>query len=177
MESLKHYLSMASLAVKATRAALHRGASNRPEMWEKYGLYDPRSATSGLSMYLCVIRARKNVPSKFTIAALRQMARQADEQDCGNCGENAAFAYIYLYNKGVRPICMVNRGDTDHAFVVLGQQPVWIEHDYTTWGDSCVVCDPWDDSFYEASKVPTRMYGYAGEKTRIENIHEIRDIR
>ena len=66
----------------------------------------------------------------------------------GNCGEQAAVAYVYLYHQGVRPLEYVTLANGGHVFVLIGREAGSSLSDYKAWGDEAVVCDPWDNNAY-----------------------------
>jgi len=83
---------------------------------------------------------------------------------CGNCGEFAAAAYVYLINDlKVRPVDYVERTDIapkTHAFVVIGRVSGSDIRNFSTWGSACVICDPWDEKFYGAAEIPIKAHDY-----------------
>jgi len=83
----------------------------------------------------------------------------AEQFSCGNCGEQSAIAFMFLYEAGFHPLDRMRRTFADHAFVVIGRVKGSNPEDYRTWGESAVVVDPWDKSFYRASDIPSKMYG------------------
>jgi len=72
---------------------------------------------------------------------LRIQANEAKRTRRGNCGENAALTFLFLYDMGVRPIEKVNSSE-DHGFVVIGRRNADI-NDFETWGPDAVVADSW----------------------------------
>jgi hypothetical protein len=83
--------------------------------------------------------ARRSNPTM--LEKIRIHADHAKADKCGNCGENADLAFIYLYDRGVRPIDRVEHTG-DHNFVVIGRQDGAI-NDTASWGPAAVICDPW----------------------------------
>lgn len=88
-------------------------------------------------------------PLQHTPAAyqwIKRMAALAESTGFGNCGEMAAVAFIWLFERQyVRPIdymeCDVDV--EDHAYVVLGRPWNSYPRDASSWGDKAVICDPW----------------------------------
>lgn len=79
---------------------------------------------------------------------------KAETAGCGNCGEQAAVALVYLFNKKyIRVVDFMRRTDIDHDFVVIGRQAGSDISNYTTWGAKCVVCDPWDEKAFAAADI------------------------
>jgi hypothetical protein len=76
-----------------------------------------------------------------TLDILRIEADMAKVKKRGNCDENSALTFMYLYEMGVRPIERF-LADADHDFVIIGRNDV-DTNDYANWGNTCVVADPW----------------------------------
>jgi hypothetical protein len=72
---------------------------------------------------------------------IRTLSKLVTKFSCGNCAELAASAFIYLHKLNVRPLDYMVLGGADHAFVVIGREVD--TSDWTKWGTSAVVCDPW----------------------------------
>jgi peptidoglycan hydrolase-like protein with peptidoglycan-binding domain len=83
---------------------------------------------------------------------VRLVAEGAKKNKCGNCGENSALAFMWLYDQGVRPIDWMNLAEADHAFVVIGRKPGKAT-DWKGWGPDAVVCDPWGQGFRYGDKM------------------------
>ena len=89
---------------------------------------------------------------------LREVARIAEKNGCGNCGEQSAMAFVYLLNGNTRPIdwmCLEKEGvdwwqfrEGDHAFVIVGRSPFSNDDEPDTWGPEAIVCDPWNGDVY-----------------------------
>jgi hypothetical protein len=111
--------------------------------------------------------ARKTSLSQ--IDKYRIVAEYAGKNGCGNCGENAILAFMYLYDLGVRPLDNM-AVDQDHAFVVIGRKPGDV-NDFATWGPVAVVCDPWAQGFlrkenfgtYPGTEFESRMTQIVGK--------------
>ncbi|WP_299438096.1 hypothetical protein [uncultured Rhodospira sp.] len=106
------------------------------------------------------------------------MAETAAKNSCGNCGEFSAVAFIYLYDKGVRPIDWMSLTGGDHAFVVIGRA-AGDANDVDQWGSIAAVCDPWGQGFrggdkktgtYPGTKFKTQMGGLVSF-TGVKSIH------
>lgn len=86
------------------------------------------------------------LPSSIVKAAIK-----AEMAGCGNCGEQAAVALVYLFNKKyIRVVDFMRRTDIDHNFVLIGREIGSDIAHHKTWGSKCVVCDPWDDKAFAA---------------------------
>jgi hypothetical protein len=120
----------------------------------------------GLSV-LCVWATQSvdfPVPRSPVPTWLRKAAATAEAAGCGNCGTNAAVAFMWLYDNGIFPIDYMSgfeferKTGVDHAFVVIGREDASDQRDPKTWGDSAVVCDPWDDKYFRAAEFRDKMY-------------------
>jgi len=151
--TLNTNLSHAKRAIDYVRTKMTIGASNKPLDF----------ITSFGGSLLCVI-ATRNTDIALTVGVIpkwiRAEAAKAETVGCGNCGEQAALAFVKLYDTyGARPIDYMARNNANHAFVVIGRKNGSKADDYTTWGDSAVICDPWHNKVYPASEVLIKMYG------------------
>ena len=88
------------------------------------------------------------------------LALGTEKAGCGNCGEQSAVAWVYLWkNLRVTPIDWMCVAGGDHAFVVIGRSAKSSPEDYSTWGKEAVVCDPWDNKAYAARYIHNFMKG------------------
>lgn len=113
---------------------------------------------------LCVVASRSvevSMPKGTIPAWLREAAAKAEATGCGNCGEQAAIAFIQLAQRKIVPLDYMARNHADHAFVVIGRARGSRAEIHTTWGPEAIVCDPWDGKAYPAADIPTKMYGGA----------------
>lgn len=150
-------LERAKQAVEHVRKAMALGASNK--------VGDALRST-GMSI-LCVaaqrsvevaITAREGVPAWIVEAAAK-----SEHVGCGNCGEQAAIAFMYLLDTlKVEPLDYMVRTNADHAFVVVGRKAGSKESDFKTWGGDCIVCDPWAGAAFAASDIPKKAYKGSG---------------
>ncbi|PYN24475.1 MAG: hypothetical protein DMD99_10865 [Candidatus Rokuibacteriota bacterium] len=60
----------------------------------------------------------------------------------GNCSEMAAIAFLFLSDRGIRPLDYMCFNGKDHAFVILGRPAGSIAGDFSSWADKSVACDP-----------------------------------
>jgi hypothetical protein len=106
-----------------------------------------------------------NIPK---LGELRIQANEAKRTRRGNCGENAALAFIFLYDMGVRPIEKVD-SSADHGFVVIGRRNADI-NDFETWGPDAVVVDSWAQGL-NSGNIQYGTYGGARSiKNRLETL-------
>lgn len=157
----KDPLFLARQAVLYTRLVMRTGASN------KAGDVLVSSLTSspfglGFSSLACVplSRVAEDATAKHGDTAaldrIRNMASVARFAGCGNCGEQAAVAFMWLLKKKVAPIEYMQRTTVDHAFVVIGRSAGGPPEN---WGEACVICDPWDENAYMAAEAKTKLWG------------------
>ena len=78
---------------------------------------------------------------------LRGTAEYTKKTKFGNCWEQAITAFVYLHEKGVRPLDLVafdnDAGGYDHVWVVIGLDQNWERQNLRSWGVNAVWCDPW----------------------------------
>ncbi len=95
---------------------------------------------------------------KQMLGFLRTLGSLAVKNKCGNCGEFSAAAFMYLYDRNIRPLDWCGLKDADHAFVIIGRN-AGDASDYTSWGNTAAICDPWAQGF---RKGDTASGSYAG---------------
>ncbi len=130
------------------------GASNKAsDLWS--------SLFSSEWSMTCVSRIRKRPYTGSTIISkLRAIASRASNAGCGNCGEQAAIAFIWLLdNNKTLSIDYMSRNNADHAFVVIGRNISSPLDEPSKWGSDCVICDPWDGKSYSIQDINKEMYG------------------
>ncbi|MEM5585458.1 hypothetical protein WNZ15_23580 [Roseibium sp. AS2] len=91
-------------------------------------------------------QAKRLAKGKETLAGMRTYAALALKNKCGNCGEFSAAAFIYLYDRNIRPLEWCGLLDADHAFVIIGRN-AGDPSNYSAWGDVSAICDPWAQGF------------------------------
>lgn len=118
---------------------------------------------SGLSSGMCVLTSRlirlgesvvgyqpEWAKGKLNIEIL---AMDTEKVGCGNCGEQSAVAFVYLKQRGYRPLDWMCISNGDHAFVVIGRASGSKESQPASWGEAAVVCDPWYKTAYPAQSI------------------------
>ncbi|MFI5120122.1 MAG: hypothetical protein ACHQM4_06895 [Thermoanaerobaculia bacterium] len=147
--------AMADSIVSQVQAKLPRGAANKPGS-------SPASIAC-LDRMRTVTTPKLMVPGAFymLVSDIRTIADDALSRGCGNCGEQAAIAFMMLVDKRVEPIDYVfcaGEGD-DHAFVVIGRREGSDVRKYSaqTWGPDAVVCDPWMGKAYPCGEMQTNL--------------------
>lgn len=81
------------------------------------------------------------------LARLRQISQFTMRTKAGNCNKQSITAFVYLYDHNVRPLAWMHLTNGKHAFVVLGRKAKSGD-DPAKWGDTAVVCDPWNNEGY-----------------------------
>jgi hypothetical protein len=104
---------------------------------------------------------------------IRSKAVLAEATGCGNCEEQACLAFVYLRKqlKAAPLDLMLYLPPGDHVFVVIGRAKGTDAKDYRTWGPNAVVCDPWDNNYYEAKNSSKERTD--GGKHRTDSVHRI----
>lgn len=122
---------------------------------------------------------KKLASAKTMLEKMRIIAEEVKDKKCGNCGEFSALAFIYLYDKGVRPLDWMSLEGGDHAFVVIGQDKNRIAGKILSWGPDAVICDSWGQGFrkgdkrsgtYPATQFNSRMGGLVAF-TGVNSLH------
>ena len=149
MGGLSSNLQWAKKACAHVKRKLPRGAGNRPD-----GSSDAAA---------CVLWVRENMVDAADWVP--HLASRAEQYGCGNCGEQAAVAFMYLKRNGVRSLDYMNlndpQGEAIHSFVVIGFQG---EGEETSgWGPHAVICDPHDNGqSYAAWQIEMCMTLFVG---------------
>lgn len=147
--------TIAASIVSQVVAKLPKGAGNKP-----------KSSQTAID---CVNRMRTVTVMQLMaagafyklVADIRTIAESALSKGCGNCGEQAAIAFMMLVDKRVEPIDYMfcaGEGD-DHVFVVIGRREgsEVSKYDAQSWGPDAVVCDPWMGKAYSCSEMQTNL--------------------
>ncbi|MBA3602766.1 MAG: hypothetical protein H0W50_03820 [Parachlamydiaceae bacterium] len=118
---------------------------------------------------------RNTLQSHYNFDKINKVvADVAKKHKIGNCGEQAAVAYLYLkHEKKLRKIdklCLVNG---DHAFVVIGRDPLSDITKPLTWGKTAVVCDPWGKKYFPAEQLFDQLNKISEEILYIPTLHTI----
>jgi hypothetical protein len=146
MSDLTSNLRYARDAVSYVQKKLYRGAANQAD-----------STDDGKA---CVDYIRGSYLSANPSVKIPYVAQQAEAVACGNCGEQAAVAFVYLNRRGINPLVYMNLLDATgvaiHSFVVIGTD--FTDGDASGWGDEAVICDAWDSAqVYPAPLITLRM--------------------
>jgi hypothetical protein len=117
-----------------------------------------------------------------TTALVHRLARAAEQSGAGLSGEQAAVAFAYLLQRGVRPLHFMHAVGREHAFVVIGRHPPEeeVERDDLgddqyggllvtpteaasetgpeSWGADAAICDPWSGMAYRQPELINSEY-------------------
>ena len=148
----QRYLHLAWQAVERVERLMSIGAGNRPlDLLTTFG-----------GSYACVVGMRSREAGRGPQPMQEYIARRAavaELRGCGNCGEQAAIAMVDLArNHRLMPLEYMARTNADHAFVVIGRPRNSSLGDHTTWGENCVICDPWAKDAFISSEIMERAY-------------------
>lgn len=95
---------------------------------------------------------KKVADAKTMLEKIKIIADEVKRKQCGNCGEFSALAFMYLFDKGIRPLDWMSLVGGDHAFVVIGRDKKGDVSKPLNWGPSAVICDPWGQGFRSGDK-------------------------
>lgn len=160
--SLQANLTFAAAAVARVRDRFPLGAPNKPADVARYKLQRDRM---GWAEWLGDLVSGPPAPTERNLEHQRQRSARAQDPTLdsvcrdaeiaeaagmGNCGEQAASAFRYLFSvQHYSPVCYLRLG-ANHSFVVLGvtEQMVRDGLPYHTdhapaWPPEAVICDPW----------------------------------
>ncbi len=108
----------AQLAVKYVKRTLTIGANNRwGDVWRSGGA----SLTCVAGEKVAEIVLSRVLGEMDALKKIRTIATMAERRKCGNCGEQACVAFVYSYDRGVRPIELMQFANGDHGYVVIGR--------------------------------------------------------
>lgn len=152
MAALETNLALAKQAVAYVKTIMTVGAAN-----------DPRDYFHSFeSTWLCVLAHRTTTDDYITEKApvqVRLLAAQGETTGCGNCGVQSALAFVWLKDRGVRPLDWMERSNPQHLFVVIGRKEGSDPADPTTWEETTVICDPWAGEAFVKSIMASRLHG------------------
>lgn len=160
MNPLKQNLVHARAAIEHVREHIEYGAANR---WDDLVASGGRSIMCVLSTRVAFYAAGDDLKSPIWLNGrvpddLFKRAVLATVGGCGNCGEQSAVAFVFLFDRRVSPIHYMLKGDGSHAFIAIGVDSRANEMNPSTWGKGAVVCDPWNNVAYPANEIQSRMF-------------------
>lgn len=122
---------------------------------------------------------RRSLKTPTMINQMRVVSDEATANLCGNCAEFSIVAFVYLYDRQVRPLDWVSVKSGDHAFLIIGRKPGDI-NDSSSWGADAAICDPWAQGFrsgdiasgaYPAAEIKEKMEGLIGSFNGVNKLH------
>jgi hypothetical protein len=179
MSRVGYNLSAAAIANEYVKKKMTIGASNKirwdfPRAWACSGSLINKGE---MREYVDreVDKAFENEPVAsnldYRIKAMKiymeKSASAGELYGCGNCGEQSAIAFVYLRGLKTFPLDWMEVDDFKHAFVIIGRARGSDTHNFATWGEDAVICDPWRDvvatvkseSVYFTKHSPNWLYG------------------
>lgn len=100
--------------------------------------------------------------SRYGLQYIEAMSQAALTMGAGNCEELAAIAFMYLRNRGIRPLDYMMIPDR-HAFVVLGADVRPANSNFLAWtAGQAMVCDPWAGRCEPADRLSIRYPSETG---------------
>jgi hypothetical protein len=145
-DTLKNHLMWGEAALNYVQRYMTIGASNKV-LDVVTSLGESRS---------CVAKLKSDYASGRNFAswhdAVAECARLGRIRGCGNCGEQSAIAYMFLWDNSMVPVDWIKVNDVDHNFTLLGCRP-GAGSDKSRWGPRCVVVDPWNRICYPGAEI------------------------
>jgi hypothetical protein len=149
MGSAKENYANAAIAVNYVKSKVVLGAANKG--------YDQLTTVGLVNLGLLGGRVFNNISyvveggDNDSIQEALRTAAYAKAFGAGNCTEQSAVAFSYLYEQEVRPIDWM--GHSGHMFVIVGREDKGnISSRPETWNAEAYVCDPWKSIVYPAKE-------------------------
>ncbi len=100
------------------------------------------------------------VPRSFRLSQMRFHSALAMKSGVGNCGEMSAAAFLFLARSHLFPLDLLHVHyqspmQFGHDFLVIGRDGETSLAEPWNWGESAVVCDPWNNAIF-----PVTAYHY-----------------
>lgn len=84
----------------------------------------------------------------------------------GYCEDLAHVGKLFAWKKHPNtPVELVRILNGRHTFLVIGRDQNSDLRNFRTWGNCCLVCDPWAGKYYPASAIERELYDYLYEMT------------
>jgi len=141
------YLVQGRKALAYVEETLPLGAGNKLS-----DVFNSRGVSYILTRELDAIGMDKN-----SVEGIREFAAEATKRLSGNCGAQAAVAFIYLMKNETKPLDYMEILNGDHAFVVVGRAHNSPVYKPEGWGAHAVVVDPWYGKTYSAASFRNQM--------------------
>ena len=114
----------------------------------------------------------KDSPNRDWATYIEAMAMTAKLMGAGNCGENAAVAFVHLRDVlRILPIDYYMYNNFEHAFVIVGRRADTDPTDYNTWNREAAICDPWRGISGAAPAFPYANLWFIHK--RLEKLHRV----
>ncbi len=90
-----------------------------------------------------------------------ELANRLEQVGGGYCEDLAHIGKLFAWREYPdSPVELVRILNGRHTFLVIGRDQNSDLRDYRTWGDHCLVCDPWAGKYYPAWAIETELYNY-----------------
>lgn len=171
--SISTYLAHAKAVLAQVGARMNSGTGTDNKFWHNFKTGPFGAMVNKMAIwevarqedaYLKAMKKDRNDVG----AVIEARAQAAQTMAAGNCGEQAALAFWYLQQRGVRPLDFVHFTDRDHAFVVLGSRVNITPNNFVQWSVDSVVCDPWGGRAEVAGMLVLRY-----SSTKIESLYRL----
>jgi hypothetical protein len=133
-DSVSNMLSKAVIGNIWVKKAVDQGRQNIDKRMAQRKKLDPKAINPAVE---------RNAGRQDWRAYIDEMAFEARSMGAGNCGEQAALAFKYLEEQGIRPLDYVAFRTRNHAIVILGSTVPIRQNNFAEWSVEGVVCDPW----------------------------------
>lgn len=136
------YLAEAKLAVTDVKQWTPLGTYNQIRDTTRQPLMLPvRIMMRGAQVLRENLEVKKLAPDASYERKIEILAEAGRRGMSGNCSELAAMAFLFLRDRGTRPLDFMCFNGKDHAFVILGRPSGSVVADFSSWADKSVVCD------------------------------------
>lgn len=157
--SLQHNLMLAEFAVAYTQEKMTKGASNKPEDLTHSSMR--HAAQNSVMQFFMkpdlnpdsVLNQRNEMAPRLAQAeSVHEKALMAADEvertGIGNCGEQSAVAYKYLYRRSDADLFVLAKLGTNHEFIIIGADAAQVSGLHLVavapnWPADAVICDPW----------------------------------
>lgn len=130
------------------------------------------------SNHSCVQQMRAEVDGFSTgadyVGRIRERAMIASRYGCGNCDEQSAVAFTWLYDwywsvnkRRNASLARMEIANGDHVFVIIGF-PFGKADTPVQWGPRSVVVDPWNYAVYPAAGIRLKRWMSGGEVYKVQ---------
>lgn len=100
---------------------------------------------------------------------MEERLKKAELYQVGNCKEMAYMGMTYpgIEKTSIEPFRIEH---ADHGFLVLGRKSKKMQPD--AWGPDAVICDPWSNSYFPATKFKHHLFSYQGAGVDLQRPEE-----